>query len=435
MPVAVGALAVLAMVSAVMVWLNAREVSEPPASVERMAFSLPEKPSVAVLPFNNMSGDPAQEYFGDGLTENIITSLSQIRKLFVIARNSVFTYKDTPVRVQQVAEELGVRYVLEGSFQRAGDQVRIHAQFTDALSGHHLWAERFDAVLTDIFTLQDQVTQRIVAALEVQLSEQERKRLAARYTNSYAAYDKFLRGQAAYSRYTREDNAQARVMFESAIDLDPLFARAYGNLALTHVEDYRTGWSERPDWSAAQAIKFADKAVILNDALPQTQFVRGFVYLQVEQRFEDAQIHAETAIALDPNDADSFALLGTIMSYRGHFDQSVRMIEKALRLNPHAPGRYFLTLGRSIFFQGDYERAIPALIRAVDRNPAYLLSHIYLAAAYAQTGEAEEASWEAAEIMALAPEFSVSEWLKTQPIKDPSRAELLVGSLHKAGLP
>jgi adenylate cyclase len=411
------------------------EVREEPASIARMAFTLPEKPSIAVLPFNNMSGDPAQEYFGDGLTENIITSLSQTPKLFVIARNSVFTYKNRPVRVQQVAEELGIRYVLEGSFQRSGDQVRIHAQFIDALTGHHLWAERFDTVLEDIFKLQDQVTEKIVTALHVQLTKQERKRLASRYTDSYAAFDSFVRGQGLYSRFTKEDNEQARAMFQAAIDLDPLFARAYGSIALTHVEDYRAGWSDRPAWSAEQAVKFADKAIALDDTLPQTQFVRGFVYLQIEQHFEDAQIHANTAIGLDPNAADSYALLATINSYLGQLDESVRLIRKGMRLNPHAPARYFLVLGRSLYFQGEYEQAIPVLIEAVNRNPAYLLSHIYLAAAYLEIGEADEASWEATEILALAPDFSVDEWLKTQPIKDASQAERLARNLHKAGVP
>ncbi len=435
LPGALGAIVMVAISVGVFVWVKPRDVTDEPASLARMAYALPEQPSVAVLPFNNMSGDPAQEYFGDGLTENIITSLSQLPKLFVIARNSVFTYKGRPVRVQQVAEELGIRYVLEGSFQRAGDRVRIHAQFIDALTGHHLWARRFDAVLTDFFKVQDQVTQEIVSALQVQLTEQERKRLASRYTDSYSAYDYFLRGQALYSRFTKEDNAQSRAMFEAAADFDPLFARAYGSIALTYVEDYRAGWSERPDWSAGKALEYAERAIALNDTLPQTQFVRGFVYLQIERLFEDAKVHAQTAIALDPNAADSHALLGTINAYLGQFDESVRHIQRAIRLNPHAPARYFLTLGRSLYFQGAHDRAIPVLIEAVNRNPAFLLSHIYLAAAYADGGEADEASWKAVEILTLAPEFAVEEWLKTQPIKDAAQARRLVENLRRAGVP
>ncbi len=435
LPVVAGSIVVVVTVLAMLAWHQPWIAREEPASIARMAHALPEIPSIAVLPFSNMSGDPAEEYFADGLTENIITSLSQTPKLFVIARNSAFTYKGRPVRVQQVAEELGIRYVLEGSYQRSGDQVRVHAQFIDALAGHHLWAKRFDVVMSDIFTLQDQVTQKIVAALRIQLTEQERKRLARRFTDSYEAFDYFLRGQALYSRFTNEDNARSRVMFEAATDLDPLFAWAYGSIALTHVEDYRAGWSDRPDWSAEQSVKYAEKALALNDTLPQTQFVRGFVYLQIERRFEDAGIHAKTAIALDPNAADSHALLGTILSYLGQLDESVRLIQKAIRLNPHAPARYFLTQGRSLFFRGDYEQAIPLLLEAVNRNPAYLLSHIYLAAAYVQIGSIDEASWESAEITTLAPEFSVDTWLKTQPIKIPSQAKLLIENLRKAGLP
>ena len=409
--------------------------ADAPASESRMAFSLPEVPSIAVLPFKNMSGDAAQEYFGDGLTDNIITSLSQLEKLFVIARNSVFTYKNRPVRIQQVAEELGIRFVLEGSFQRSGDHIRIHAQLIDALNGRNLWADRYDTVLTDLFTVQDQVTQKIVGALQVQLTEQERKRLASRYTESYDAYDDFLRGQALYGRFNKDDNMQARAMFETAINLDPGFARAYGSLALTHVEDYRERWGKQPASSAKKAIEFADKAIALDDTLAQIHFVRSFVYLTVERRFNKARAQAKKAIELDHNFADGYNLLGTISTYLDDLDTAIRLIQKAIRLNPHAPSRYFGALGRAYYFKGQQDLAIGALKRAIEKNPAYIQHHIYLTAAYQQAGQNENASWEVAEILALAPDFDIREWLDSQPFNDPTFAKRLLVNLQQAGVP
>ncbi len=406
-----------------------------PASESRMAFSVPEVPSIAVLPFKNMSGDAGQDYFGDGLTDNIITSLSQLEKLFVIARNSVFSYKGRPVQVQKVAEDLGIRFVLEGSFQRSGDRIRIHAQLIDALNGRNLWADRYDTILTDLFTVQDQVTQKIVSALQVQLTEQERKRLASRYTESYQAYDDFLRGQALYGRFNKEDNTQARAMFETAINLDPEFARAYGSLALTHVEDYRERWSKQPESSAKKAIEFAEKAIELDNTLAQIHFVRSFVYLTVERRFDEARTQAKKAIELDHNFADGYNLLGTIYTYLDDLDEAIRLIQKGLRLNPHAPSRYFGALGRAHYFKGQYEQAIAALKKAIEKNPAYIQHHIYLAAAYQQAGQTENASWEVVEILALAPDFSIRAWLDSQPFNDPTFSKRLLINLQQAGVP
>ncbi|NIP88176.1 MAG: tetratricopeptide repeat protein, partial [Gammaproteobacteria bacterium] len=255
---------------AAVLWLEPWATREEPASVERMAFPLPDKPSIAVLPFDNMSGDPEQEYFSDGLTENIITTLSRLPGVFVIARNSTFTYKGQAVKVQRVAEELGVRYVLEGSFQRAKNQIRVHAQFIDALTGRHLWAERFDRQWSDVFALQDDITEKIVSALELELTEEEKARLARRYTTSVAAYDHFLQAQALLFRLTEGGRQEAREQLQQAIRLDPDFARAYGALAYTYFRaaesEFFGSYSEQ---AYERALELAQTAVEKDASLPQ----------------------------------------------------------------------------------------------------------------------------------------------------------------------
>ena len=276
-----------------------------------------------------MSGDPAQEYFSDGMTENLITNLSKLSGLFVIARNSVFTYKGRPVKVQEVGRDLGVRYVLEGSVQKAGDRVRIHAQLIDAATGFHLWAERFDRGLDDIFALQDEVTSDIVTALEVELSEAERWTLAQRYTDSLEAYDVFLQGWEQIWRGTYEANLRAREYFERAIELDPGFARAYANLALTYFPG-QTGVVV-PDASLETAYKLSQTAVTLDDRLPQVHWVLGLVHLY-RREYEKSLASSNAAIALEPNFADAYALQAFVLHFRGRPQEALPLIEHAMRL-------------------------------------------------------------------------------------------------------
>jgi adenylate cyclase len=404
-----------------------------PASVERMAFPLPEKPSIAVLPFTNMSGDPKQEYFSDGLTEDLITDLSKISGLFVIARNSVFIYKGKTVKIAEVGRELGVRYVLEGSVRKAGDRVRITAQLVDATTEGHLWAERYDRELKDIFSLQDEVAQKIVAVLAVKLTEDEEKRLVRKYTDSMEAYDSFLQGLEYKNRYTKEANVQARQMYEKAIDLDPGFAAAYAFLGLTHFHEWSLGWTQDPR-SLEQAFELAQRAIALDDSLPQAHAILGEVYLWKKQH-EQAIAELEKTIALNPNDADGIARLGNILNWTGYPEKAIGLVKKAMRLNPVHPVWYLWNLGHAYFLTGRFEEAIETLKRVLGRNPGFLAAHVYLTVSYSELGRHEEARAQAAEVRKLNPQTTSTEaWRQRIPYKDQAASERLFDGLRKAGV-
>ena len=306
------------------------------------ALPLPDKPSLVVLPFVNMSEDAKQDYFSDGLTEDLTSDLSKISSLFVIARNSAFTYKGKAVKVQDVSKELGVRYVLEGSVRKADNQVRITAQLIDATTGGHLWSERYDRPLQDIFALQDDVVQKIVTTLKLQLTVQEQGILVRKTTDNLEAYDYFLRGLESYNRTTRgEANAQARQMFEKVLELDPQYAEAYAFLALTYFRAWGFQWSQDPQ-TLERALVLAQQAVTLDDSLPLAHSTLSRVSLWKKQH-DKAIAEVERAIALDPNDADGYAWLGAILDFAGRPEEAIGLAEKAMRLNPHYPPLYLVS--------------------------------------------------------------------------------------------
>ncbi|MEJ2759543.1 MAG: adenylate/guanylate cyclase domain-containing protein, partial [Anaerolineales bacterium] len=348
----------LLIVGGLLIWRTASPPVEV-ASVEKMAFPLHDKPSIAVLPFDNLSGDPEQEYFSDGITEDLITDLSKISGLFVIARNSVFTYKDRAVKITEVGRELGVRYVLEGSVRKANNRVRITAQLVNATTEGHLWAERYDRNLRDIFALQDEVTQKIVAALAVKLTEDEQKRLAHKYTDNMAAYDLVLQGKEYNNRFTKEANDQARQMYERAIELDPEFAFAYSLLSLTQFYEWSFGWSNDPR-TLEQSFELAQKAIALDESLPLGHAMLGQVYLWKKQH-DRAIAELENAIALSPNDAKSLAILAGILNWNGRPEEAIMWIRKAMTLNPMYPAWYLWNLGHSYFLLNQYEKAVEPL--------------------------------------------------------------------------
>jgi len=425
--------AVIVVVGALAIWnIYFRPPPIKPASVERMAFPLPDKPSIAVLPFTNISGDPEQGYFSDGITEDLITDLSKISGLFVIARNSVFTYKGRAVKIEEVGRELGVRYVLEGSVRKANDRVRITAQLVDATTEGHLWAERYDRDLKDIFALQDEVTHKIVAALAVKLTEGEQMRLVRKYTDNMEAYDSVLKGKEYKYRYTKDANVQARQMYERAIELDPEFAFAYSLLALTHFQEWSFGWSQDPR-TLEQAFELAQRAIALDESLPLGHAILGMVYLWKKQH-EQAIAELENAIALSPNDADGLATLGDLLNWDGKPEKAIGLVKKAMRLNPMYPVWYLWNLGHTYFLMGRYEEAIETLKRARDRNPNFLPAHVYLAASYSEHGRQKEARAEVAEVKKLSPHTSMEAWRQRLPYKDQAVLERLVDSLRKAGL-
>jgi adenylate cyclase len=396
------------------------------------ALPLPDKPSIAVLPFTNMSGDPEQEYFSDGITEDLITDLSKLSGLFVIARNSVFTYKGKTIKVEQVCRELGVRYVLEGSVRKAGNRVRINAQLVDATTGGHLWAERYDRELKDIFALQDEVTQKIVFALKIQLTPEEQTRFRQAPTNNLEAYDYFLRGQAHFWRFTREANIQARQMFEKAIELDPEYAGAYAVLGFTYLIEWAFQWSQDPQL-LAQGFAVAQRAVVLDDSLPLAHTMLGVFYLW-QKRHGQAITEGQKAITLGPNRADGYAWLGNTFNFAGRSEEAIGLIEKALRLNPHDPFFYLSILGFAYRLMGRHEEAMATLKSALSRNPNFIPARAHLLVAYSELGQEAEARAEAAEILRISPNFSLEGVRQRLPFKDQTDLERLLAGLRKAGL-
>jgi TolB-like protein/Tfp pilus assembly protein PilF len=403
------------------------------AGKEEKALPVPEEPSIAVLPFANMSGDPEQEYFSDGLTEEIITALSKVNDMFVIARNSTFTYKDKPVKVQQVGEELGVRYVLEGSVRKAGGRVRITAQLIDAFTGHHLWAERYDRNMEDIFALQDEITIKILTALRVKLTEGEQARVYDRGTGNLECFMKVLEGNSYFFRFNRDDNTLARQMFEEAIALDPENPAAYVMLAWTHLMDLWYGWRESPEKSIQPASELAQKALTLDDTQDNAHFLLGSIYLMTRQH-EKAIAEMEQAVALNPNGADAHTHLAATLIFMGRPDKAISLLQKAMRLNPMPPNWYFTYLSHAYRRTGQYEEAIAILQKVLKRNPDDLIAHIGLTSTYSMAGREEEARAEAAEVLRINPKFSLEYFAKTLPYKNQADTELTIDSLRKAGL-
>jgi adenylate cyclase len=405
-----------------------------PASVDKMAFPLPDKPSIAVLPFVNMSDDPKQQFFSDGITEEIITALAKVPHLFVIARNSTFAYKGKSVNVQKVSEELGVRYVMEGSVRTVGNRVRITGQLIDALTGHHLWAERYDRALKDIFALQDEITMKVLLALEVKLTEGEQARLYGKGTDNLEAYLKVLQGREHKYRFTKEDNALARQMFEEAIALDPEYAMAYRFLAGTHLMDVWFRSTKSPQQSLDRAIELGQKAIALDDSLAGAYGLLGQLYTMKRQH-EKGIAEAERAVALDPNSADAHAFLGQNLHYAGRHEEATALLKKAIRLNPIPPNWYLLFLGHAHRAMGRYEDAIAQYKEALHRRPNNLFAYTGLAASYSLSGREEEARVAAGEVFRIQPKFSLEYFAKTLPFKNQADKERYVGALREAGLP
>lgn len=410
-------------------WLSEEE----PVSVESMALPLPDRPSIAVLPFNNFSDDPSEQYFADGMTEDLITDLSKISGLFVIARNSVFTYKGQTVKVQQVAEELGVRYVLEGSVRRAGGQVRINAQLIDATTGGHLWAERYDGTLEDVLALQDEVSRKIVSALAVTLTPDEQQRLNQAQVNP-EAYDLLLRGLERFRRYTRDTNVEAREYFERAVAIDPGFARAHADIALTYAEEIFHGWSDSPERSSQIALDKAHHALMLDGNSRVARFALAFTYLNMA-RYDEALAENRIELELNPNHAEGHAQRGLILNHVGRPAEALEAIRIAMRLDPRNPFFYVWILGQAQFLLKQTENAIAQFEKSIESNPNFVVGHLMLASAYAHAGRIEDAQWEAEEILVLLPDFTLTAEREKAAYKDPAHQEYYLEGLRKAGLP
>ena len=407
--------------------------SEVAVSHHSRTHDLPEKPSIAVLPFDNMSVDPDQEYFSDGLTEDIITGLSKIPRLFVIARNSTFSYKGKPVKVQQVGRELGVKYVLEGSVRKAGNRVRITAQLIDATTGSHLWADRYDRDLRDVFVLQDEITMKILMALQVKLTEGEQARVLGKGTENHEAYVKILQGREHIYRMNKEGNTLARQSFKEAIALDPEYAVAYTYLAWTYLIEILVGFSDSPVQSMASAVEFAQKALALDDSLADAHALFGSISL-VQRKWEKAVAEGERSVALNPNSADNIGVFGMTLYNVGRPEEAIALLEKAIRLNPIPPDWLLESLAVAYWMTGRYEEAIAELDKVLDRNPDYCGAWLILTATYSSLGRDKEARAAAGEVLRLEPKFSLERFEQTIPLKNQAIKERYIDNLRKAGL-
>ncbi len=396
--------------------------------------ALPDKPSIAVLPFANMSGDAEQEYFADGISEDIITALSKLPQLFVIARNSSFTFKGRNVHIGEVGKSLGVRYVLEGSVRKSGNRVRVTAQLIDAPTGGHLWAERFDRELTDIFAVQDDVTTQIVSALAISLSAGERRSIAAEHTDNPEAYDCFLRGRELWWVHARAANAEAEKLLQRAIELDPGYAPAFAFLAAAKVNAYASGWTASPAEALEEADKAATLAVRLDERYPFALWALACVCLWA-RRHDEAVTTAEKMVAYNPSFAEGLNAFGFILHYVGRSEEAVKCFERAMALDPYCPGMVLHFQAQAAYQLGRYPEASSLLKRRILRNPETDASRALLAAAYGQMGMVEEAREAWRGLMRVNPDYSLEHRRKVLPYKNPDDFERFVEGLRKAGLP
>ena len=394
---------------------------------------LPGKPSIAVLPFVNMSGDPEQEYFSDGMSEDIITALSKVPEMFVIARNSTFTYKGKSVKVQQVSRELGVKYVLEGSVRKVGDRVRITAQLIDATTGYHLWAERYDRDLKDIFALQDEITMKILLALQVKLTEGEQAPLWSKGSDNIEAYLKLIQGRSYMYRWNKEGNVLAKQMSEEVIALEPEWSNPVALLGQIHLMDVWYRWNDSPLQSMQEAFQLAQKALALDESNVSAHALLGHLYTLTREHTKAIE-ECEKSVTLGPNSADGHAILGAALSYAEMPEEAISSLKKAIRLNPFPPTWYSMFLGHSYRLSGRYEEAISAYERAISAQSRNLFAHTGLAATYVLLGREEEGRAEAAEILRIDPKFSLEYFEKTLPFKNEADTKLYIDALRKAGL-
>jgi adenylate cyclase len=431
----VGAIALVVLAVTVGIWqFSVRRPSVEPASVEKMAYPLPDKASIAVLPFVNMSDDPKQEYFSDGITESIIMALSKVRDMFVIARNSTFTYKGKAVKIQQIAEELGVRYVLEGSVQKTEGRVRITAQLIDAITGKHMWAERYDRDLKDLFALQDEITMKIITALQVQLTAGEELNVEGVGTDNLGAYLKLLQAYEQLNRWNKEGNALSRKLTEEAIALDPEYADAYLNLSAVHLIDMMLGTSESLEQSLKLAEEMVQKAISLRGAYADARAFLGRIYL-TKRQFDEAIAEGERAMALYPNSGFVNAALAFSLMYAGRPEDAIVLYKKAIRLSPIADIWILRALGHCYRMVGRYEEAISEYKKVIKRSPNDVLAHVGAAAAYSLWEREKEAQAEAAEVLRIDHKFSLESFRKGQLYKNPKDSEREIDTLRRAGLP
>jgi len=433
---AAGIILILAVMAAAIWHVYFRPPPREPASVKDIGFPLSEKPSIAVLSFDNLSGDPAQDYIADGISENIISALSKISEMVVIARNSSFTYKGKPVKVQQVAEDLGVRYVLGGSAQTIGNRVRITAQLIDAATGHHLWSEKYDRDMKNLFALQDEITHQIIVELQVKLTEGEQARVSRQSTSNLEAWNCAVRGLNLFERTSKENNAKAMELFQRAVELDPGYVWAWVRLAWTHLVASR--YSPTPSESFKQAVQIAQKAVAMDDSDADVHALLGNIFSR-QHRYEQAITEGQKALALGPTNAQAHVLLAATLNAVGRFDEAISLVKRAMRLHPYYPAYYLMWLGAAYRMTGRYDDALATyeqlLGRAREGEFPLNGAHLFLAEVYGELGQEEKARNHAEEVRRLDPGFSLDRVSKfgTYRYKDAAHLERRMDALRKAG--
>ena len=403
------------------------------ADILDAAPPMPGRPSVAVMPFDNMSGDAEQEYFSDGLTEDITTDLSKLSGLLVIARNSAFAYKGRPIEPANVGRELGVRYMLEGSVRKSGKRVRINAQLIDCTTGGHLWAERYDRDLNDIFSVQDEVTHEIVTAISPSLTGTEQDRLDHRETDNFEAYDYFLKGREQLFLDNEASTAEARRLLQKALELDSEFSSAYALLARCQALEYINGWGDPASRSMSRALELGRKSVELNPDNPRAHFATGTAALWLKMH-DYAHAEIRQAIEIDPNFADGYGALGMVQVYAGDPGKALESLRTAMRLDPHYRDIYLHLSGQACFHLGRYDEAVAVLKRRLVRKPESDISRVLLAATYGHLGEAEKGREEWREALRVNPDYSIDHKRGMLPYRDAADLAFVLDGLRKAGI-
>jgi len=391
-------------------------------------------PSIAVLPFENLGSDPAQANLADGITDDIITELSRLSNVRVIARTSSSTFKGTQLPPEDIGAALNVTYILKGSIRRLGSEIRVNAQLINARSGFNAWAQRYDADIGQVFAVQDHVTQRIVSALAVKMTSEERGRLARRATDNLKAYDHFQEGQRLYFVNTKEAFEQAHTEYRKAIDIDPQYGRAHGALAVVMASRVIRGWSDTPRQELDQALVLGRKAVELDASTPQTHFALGFVHL-VRREYDEALQAATQSVRIAPSYPDGYSLLGYIHMYNGNPKAAIDQNAKGMRLDLYITHQYLIVQGASRYLLGDYAEAIKTLEMAEERNDNQILVKLFLAASYMKAGRRDDAEWVVQRVRAISPTTTISDLEKSLPIADFGKKRSLMASLREAGLP
>jgi len=418
-----------------------KTVTSPPpkeeiASKEKMAYPLPDVPSIAVLPFVNLSGDPKQEFLCDGITEEITTALSKIPRLFVISRQSTSSYKGKPVKVKQVSEDLGVQYVLEGSVQRSAERIRINTQFIDALTGRHLWAERYDRDLKDLFALQDEITMKILVAIQVKLTEGDHALDGRKYREKphLECYLKMWEGFKYYEGFNIEATRMAKRIAEEMIAMCPEYpGYAYILMGFVHLMEYALRMGKSPQESLEKGIEIAQKAIAIDDSSSIGHTLLCSLY-SLKGEYDKAIAEGERAVALNPSGGLATEWYAASLSYAGRLEEAIPMFQKAIRLNPVGNTGLYVSYGMTLRMTGRFEEAVSAYKKAIQRSPDNFLAHLNLTATYSLMGREKEATIEAAEVLRINPKFSVDDYARTLPLKDNPKLNLFIDALRKAGL-